>query len=94
MASLSTISDYIKFIRNSLSVSRTYHVCWHVGELYFIQNFRMCIGCVSIPHSTCLTPINHYLSSTYRKINLLGVGIGLVNVLMRVIIIIYRLNIT
>jgi len=73
MASISTISDYIKFIRYNLSVSRTYHVCWHVGELYFMQSLRSCKGCVSISHSTCLAPINHYLSSTYCKINLLGV---------------------
>jgi hypothetical protein len=51
MASISTISDYIKFIRYNLSVSRTYHVCGHVGQLYFIQNLRVCIGCVAIPHT-------------------------------------------
>lgn len=83
MASISTIFDLIKFIRYNFSVSRTCNVCWYEGELYFIQNLWVYEGCVSVPHSTCLAPINRYLSSEFRKINLFKCRVvGLVNVLL------------
>jgi hypothetical protein len=41
---------------------------WHVGELYVIQDL-----CGSISHSARLSPINHYLSPPYRKVNLVVV---------------------